>query len=359
MSRSVNLENAAGLGVGINPHWRTQPIVTAGDSPTAGPVGGRRISLVFPTLPDVASTVSFEVNGEQVDAVYTSSLEDIAAVVRALTGVQAAYAVASATYPLDEVLFPSSQSDDVTGDAMEIVFSPGVASVVVLTEDGYPDGTCLVDTSEGVSCLTALWAVLALDVLGTQALLDVSTELRFTATDAFPGTAGGAAIKVAYVTSGASTPLSVVVTYDAGGFWLVTVNLATNGGGIAISTAAQVMAAVKASGAAMALVEVTYQDAAVPSTVQGAQAAAFLAGDADGNYTGTLWVMQDSDEADGSGNYWFVSSPAVLPGLGAGVGRIAFPPLPVGDLSRLYIQAQSISGGSCTVRWGLCQGVNL
>lgn len=59
----------------------------------------------------------------------------------------------------------------------------------------------------------------------------------------------GNAITVAYVVSGASTPLSVSVTGNA-----ITVNVATDGSSNPTSTAAQVAAAIAASGPANALV---------------------------------------------------------------------------------------------------------
>ena len=64
--------------------------------------------------------------------------------------------------------------------------------------------------------------------------------------------AGGNSITVAYVDPGApSQALAIVVAGNA-----ITANLATNGGSAIISTAAEVKAAVEASGAAAALVTV-------------------------------------------------------------------------------------------------------
>lgn len=59
----------------------------------------------------------------------------------------------------------------------------------------------------------------------------------------------GNSITVQYVVAGADTPLSVSVTGNA-----ITVNSATDAGGLATSTAAQVAAAIAASGPASALI---------------------------------------------------------------------------------------------------------
>lgn len=60
-------------------------------------------------------------------------------------------------------------------------------------------------------------------------------------------------LKIAYVVAGNNTPLSVAVA-TVSGITTITVNVATNGGGAATSTASQVKAAVDASMAASALV---------------------------------------------------------------------------------------------------------
>lgn len=65
----------------------------------------------------------------------------------------------------------------------------------------------------------------------------------------------GNLVTVAYVVSGTSTPLTVAVSGSA-----ITVNVATNGGGTATSTAAQVEAAVEASATAGRLVDVVNAD---------------------------------------------------------------------------------------------------
>lgn len=96
----------------------------------------------------------------------------------------------------------------------------------------------------------------------------VVADITYTAVN--QGT-GGNAITVVYVVAGNNTVLSVAVAGSA-----ITVNLATNGGGAATSTAAQVQAAVAASVAASALV--TSAVTGTAATVQAAHAVANLAG---------------------------------------------------------------------------------
>lgn len=63
---------------------------------------------------------------------------------------------------------------------------------------------------------------------------------------------GASTVTITYAVAGTNTPLTVGVVGQA-----ITVNVATNGGGAATSTAAQVLAAIQASAAASALVYVS------------------------------------------------------------------------------------------------------
>lgn len=83
----------------------------------------------------------------------------------------------------------------------------------------------------------------------TTALAGANNDLKFTAET--PGT-GGNAITVEYSVAGNNTPLSIDVLAND-----ITVNVATNVGGTAISTAASVMGAINEDGDASALVEAT------------------------------------------------------------------------------------------------------
>src|SRR6476469_2141899 len=92
----------------------------------------------------------------------------------------------------------------------------------------------------GNSLYDANWPSYAL----TPATLTIgagNAGVTYTATGYYGGLIGNS-IKVAHVTSGNNTPLSVSVSG-----YTVTVNLATDGSGVATSTAAQVAAAVNGS----------------------------------------------------------------------------------------------------------------
>lgn len=104
----------------------------------------------------------------------------------------------------------------------------------------------------------------------TTALAGSNNDLVFTA--AARGHAGNL-ITIAYIVSGTSTPLSVSVVGTA-----VTVNVATDGGGAATSTGAQVMDAVNAHGGASALVTASLAASNDGTGVVAAMAAAALAG---------------------------------------------------------------------------------
>lgn len=82
----------------------------------------------------------------------------------------------------------------------------------------------------------------------TTALAGANNDLTFTAIVAGPG---GNSIAIVYVVAGASTPLSVAVT----GF-TITVNVATNAGSAAISTASEVLSAILGNRDAAALLSV-------------------------------------------------------------------------------------------------------
>ena len=83
----------------------------------------------------------------------------------------------------------------------------------------------------------------------TTALAGSNNDLTFTSTAGAPDYAAGNATQIRYVVAGNNTALSVSVAGS-----VITVNVATDGGGAATSTAAQVRTAVNASGPASALV---------------------------------------------------------------------------------------------------------
>lgn len=104
---------------------------------------------------------------------------------------------------------------------------------------------------------------------GTKATLTVQ-NIIYTAR---AGGTGGNSITVTNAVAGNNTALSVGVVGSA-----ITVNMSTNGGGASTATAAQVLAALKASAAAMALVDVSLTGDA--TTVQTAAGSTALAGGA-------------------------------------------------------------------------------
>ena len=85
----------------------------------------------------------------------------------------------------------------------------------------------------------------------TTALSGSNNDLKYTSKAGAAAFATGNSVRVRYVVSGNSTPLSVSVSGKD-----ITVNVATDSGGAATSTAAQVKAAIDASTPAAALVSV-------------------------------------------------------------------------------------------------------
>lgn len=107
------------------------------------------------------------------------------------------------------------------------------------------------------------------DAVLTTALAGSNNDLTFTARTPISQT-----VRVAYVVSGTNTPLSISVS---GGD--ITVNVATNGGGAATSTASQVMAAIQASAAAVALTDSNLATGNAGTGVVTAMAMTALTGD--------------------------------------------------------------------------------
>jgi len=103
-------------------------------------------------------------------------------------------------------------------------------------------------------------------------------------------------VRVRYVVAGTNTPLSVTVS---GGD--LTINLATNGAGAATSTASQVMAAVKASYTATALITVMLASGSDGTGVVGAMAFTALAGD---QYTRWCRLPSGSGTVSFEGQTW-------------------------------------------------------
>jgi hypothetical protein len=107
-------------------------------------------------------------------------------------------------------------------------------------------------------------------------LTGTNNDLTFTSKAAGAGHATGNSTTIAYVVAGASTPLTVDVTDTD-----IVVNVATNGGSAATSTAAQVKAAIEADTDAAALVTVANKTGNDGTGVVTALAETPLAGGAD------------------------------------------------------------------------------
>jgi hypothetical protein len=124
-------------------------------------------------------------------------------------------------------------------------------------------------------------AVAAIAAALTAVMTAPNANIRYTAVAA--GT-GGNAITVAYVVpAGAGAALSIGVAGNA-----ITVNSATAGAGVASSTAAQVIAAIIASGPASALVTAALSGNADGTGIINAMAATNLAGGA-AAIAATVW----------------------------------------------------------------------
>lgn len=98
------------------------------------------------------------------------------------------------------------------------------------------------------NAITVAYSVTNTNASLTTSITGTQNDLVFTAAE--PGAAGNS-ISVTYVVAGNSTPLTVTVNGKD-----ITVNVETNGGGTATSTAAQVKTAIEGNTAAAALVTV-------------------------------------------------------------------------------------------------------
>jgi hypothetical protein len=123
----------------------------------------------------------------------------------------------------------------------------------------------------------------------TTALTGTHNDLVFTARTGGPG---GNSLRIAYIVAGASTPLSVVVTgYD------ITVNVQTDGASAAVSTATDVLTAIRANFDANRLVTVALAAANDGTGIVVAFALTALAG---GSFQTTPPTQVDGDATNGN-----------------------------------------------------------
>lgn len=191
----------------------------------------------------------------------------------------------------------------------------------------------LTETTPGASVSGALVAAVGVEVVQGLATL-THEDVVYTARRRFEGTAGNS-ITIVKVVSGLSTPLSVSV---AG--LTITINLETDGGGTAVTTASQLVAAVANDADAMNLISVS---TSVGATVQGALSASNTLGDgtaaADRTADVTLWGFLQNEWV------WHTIRDAGRSSLGNNeVYRLA-----VGNIDRLYAEVTTVSGAGTTV----------
>lgn len=202
------------------------------------------------------------------------------------------------------------------GDGNAIAIAPATPGGRIFGVAGY-DGAIgdFVRVLRGTKSVVPILASAAIDAFeevkvganGTVVPLEATAELvaatldtgivgnnnALTWTSRIPG-ADGNDITVAIVVAGTGTALTVGVVGDA-----ITVNSATNGGGAATSTAAQVLAAVEASGAADALVTIEHKGASTGAGVVTALGATHLAGGTDETTPENAigYAVADADDA--------------------------------------------------------------
>lgn len=163
------------------------------------------------------------------------------------------------------------------GDTLLLVSGGGAASLtqnlfVTVMRDGAPERTVTFKIGEVVATRTPYSApvkqvtTLSVGIYGTLTVQDITYTARNR------GTAGNA-VSVINAVAGNSTALSIGVVGN-----VITVNVATSAGGAAISTAAQIQAALLASAPAQALISSAITGTA--ATVQVAAGSANLAGGA-------------------------------------------------------------------------------
>lgn len=360
--KSYNIQQIAELSPALRPVWRRMAAVTdADDSMPRKPAAGRRISIVFPTRPAAGGAMALTVNEDAVAATFPNpgagtyvDFEVLAAEIRALDGVQAAYAVTSATYKAWRVTGPSTTDEDVTGQAVEILFAEGLPADVSFGTGQMLSDTVIVDTTEGVMT-ERLRALLAFQLDTTPATVTIG-DLVYTANGSHPGT-DGANISVRNLVSGNNTPLSVTVTYPTSTTYLITVNLATDGAGAVLGTSANnalaVRTAVRGSAAAMELVTVDYDTGVVGTEFQTAVASTALSGGADASCELEVWALQSDDDGGGSGNKWRIITPAEIEA--TTIDEPVVVQLDTSAWEFVYPRVTTITG-SVTVELGICEG---
>lgn len=160
------------------------------------------------------------------------------------------------------------------------------------SEKGAASGVCPLDAS---SLIPSQYLPAFVDDILEYDPKKASTVIQDLTHTADVGGVAGNSISLTYVKpAAASSPLSVAVSGND-----ITVNLATDAGALAISTAADIKAALEANASAAALIDIAISG--VGTNVQAAQAQTFLAGGTDGKgafpatgEVGKLYLAKDT-----------------------------------------------------------------
>ena len=350
--KAINIQQAAELSAPINPVWRSDTLVAAGEALLA-PLGGVRSTVVFPTLPTVGDSVTITVDGDAVTVTY-ASLDELSDALRSLTAVQSCYPVPSATYPAYRLVDPTGAvpTEDVTGEGIEIVFAPLEPGVITLNEGSVPSGTVIADTTEGIPVGDALKVVLAVKVNHVQAEANLNTDqILLTASGAYRGADGN---DLVYRLKGGTSQSFSITVGDITGDWGIDVQLETNGGGTVLTTMEDLLLALQRSPEVATVAIVTEGAGYVSTDVVTTEAKTNFTGGDDATWSADLWNLMDSQEADGSGNYWQRDvdlDPATI-----ATKQPLFLTVPTGYQTHIYLAISAVSAGSVQVRIGVLGG---
>lgn len=350
--RAINIQQAAELSAAINPVWRSDTLVAAGET-LAAPLGGVRSTVVFPTLPTVGDSVTIMVDGSPITVTY-ASLDALSDAIRALAAVQSCYPVPSATYPAYRLVDPTGliPTEDVTGEGIEIVFVPLDPGTVALSEGSVPSGTVIADTTEGIPVGNALKVVLSVKVNHVQSVANLNTDqILLTASGAYRGVDGDDLVY--RIQGGVSQSFSITVG-DITGDHGIDIQLETNGGGTVLTTMEDLLLALQRSPEVATVAIVAEGTGYVSTDIVTTEAKTSFAGGVDTTWTADLWNLMDSLEDDGSGNYWQRDVD-----LGAGFGATKQPlfvTAPAGYQTHVYLALSVATGGSAQVRVGVLGG---
>lgn len=324
------------LNAGYNPiTWVAGDTITSSTLDTRPPAGriwsvdwsavfvtGNTISLTLDRSTG-ATGVSVSELTQAFSASSTATLEALRDQIRALAGVLWCTSEGGSSAPSLTIAFDEGRYGQVTGGTVT-----GGASQPTAT---------LTENTPGASMDGGLVAAVGIHL--TQELATYTDDdVTYTARRRYEGTDGNG-ITLVKVIAGTNTPLSISVSALE-----ITMNIATDGGGSATTTAAQLVAALKNDPDAMNLISVSGS----AGTVQTALASTPLAGGTDRTYAYRLWGFLHERWT------WEVLSG----GVATGQTDSLVLKVNVGHLARLYceITAVSSTGASVTTRIAVLGG---